>query len=347
MRRVPALLLATLVVALPAQGAEPTPRIKNTKGEIESIAMDGPRVAYAVSGGSGCTKVIVLNVLTRGAAVASGTKTCDADNSSTGAGVREIAVAGLRIAWIVNQGGNSESNDYLYTATLGGARERLVSSAFRSGDVDGVLSGAWIGHLVGSGDRMAVNRFTTNTEGTITQASLQRLDTGLWTLALGIPSLYAASLDLHRVAVLRTDQKVAIYDTETRKLLLTITPTSAREIALRKDYLVVLTRTKTVEVYNSHTGKLLRTWPVAAGASRLDVHSGIAVYAVGRTVFELRLTDGRDAPLATAPRAIEGLEIEAPGVAYAYNTFKSLQDVGNLAFVPLRQATSLLRSGAN
>src|SRR3954451_3988480 len=343
MRRLPGLLLATLLVALPAQAAEPVPRVKNTKGEIESIAMDGPRVAYAVSGGSGCTKVIVLNVLSRAAAVASGPKTCDADNTSTGAGVREIAVAGLRIAWIVNQGGNSESNDYLYTATLGGPRERLVSSAFRSGDVDGILAGAWTGHLVRAADRIAVNRFTTNTEGTITQASLQRLDTGLSTLALGIPSLYAASLDLHRAAVLRTDQKVAIYDTETRKVLLTIAPSSAREIALRKDYLVVLTRAKTLEVYNAHTGVRLRTWPVAAGASRLDVHSGIAVYAVGRTVFEIRLTDGRDAPVATAPRAIEGLEIQAPGVVYAYNTFKSLQDVGNLAFVPLHQATSLFR----
>ena len=240
-------------------------------------------------------------------------------------------------------GRNSESDDYLYTATLAGQRERLVASAFRSGDVDGVLSGAWIGHLVGSGDRMAVNRFTTDKAGTITHASLQRLDTGLTTLALGSPSLYSVSLDLHRVAVLRTDHTVAIYDTESRRLLLTIRPTSAHEIALRKDYLVVLTATKTLEVYNSHTGALLKRWPVAAGASRLDVHSGIAVYAVGRTVFELRLTDGSDAPLATAPRAIEDLQIEAPGVVYAYNTFKGLQDVGNLAFVPLRQATSLLR----
>jgi hypothetical protein len=342
MRRLPVILLASLVVALPARGADPAPRIKNTTGEIESIAMDGARVAYAVKSDT-CTKVIVLNVLTRSAAVVSGVKTCDADNSSTGAGVREIAVAGPRIAWIVNQGGNSESDDYLYTATLGAQRERLVASAFRSGDVDGVLAGAWIGHLVGSGDRIAVNRFTTDKAGTITQASLQRLDTGLTTLALGSQSLYSVSLDLHRVAVLRTDHTVAIYDTESRRLLLTIRPTSAHEIALRKDYLVVLTATKTIEVYNSHTGALLKRWPVAAGASRLDVHSGIAVYAVGRTVFEVRLADGRDAPLATAPRAIEGLEIEAPGVVYAYNTFRKLQDVGNLAFVPLRQATSLLR----
>jgi hypothetical protein len=346
MRWLSALLVATLVVALPAEGAAPSPRIKNTQGSIESLAMDGPRVAYAVEGegATGCTKVFVWNVLTHGGAVVSGRKTCDADSTSTGAGVREIAVAGLRVAWIVNQGGNTESDDYLYTAALGGrATERLVSSAFRSGDVDGTLAGAWLNHLVGGGDRIAVNRFTTDTGGNITQASLQRLELGLSTLAVGIPSLYASSVDLHRVAVLRVDHRVAIYDTETRRLLLTVTPSSAKEIALRKDYLVVLTRTKTLEVYNSHTGALLKTWPVAAGASRLDVHSGIAVYAVGRTVFEIRLTDGRDAPLATAPRMLEGLQVEAPGVVYAYNTFKGLHDVGNLAFVPLRQATFLLR----
>jgi hypothetical protein len=341
MYRLLGLVAAALVLALPAGAAGP--RVKNTKGWIESLAMDGPRVAYAVEGGSGCTKVLVWNVRTEGGAVVSGPKTCDADSTSTGAGVREIAVAGARVAWIVNQGGNSESDDYLYTATLGGQKERLVATAFRSGDVDGTLKGAWMNHLVGAGDRIAVNRFTTDASGTITQASLQRLDTGLTTLVLGKPSLYAASLDLGRVAVLRPDQKVAIYDAATKQLLLTIAPTSAKEVALRKDYAVVLTRTKTVEVYDSHTGLLLRRWPVAAGASRLDVHSGIAAYAVGRTVFAIRLADGRDAPIATAPRAIDGLEIEAPGIVYAYDTVKGLNDLGNLAYVPLLQVDSLLR----
>ena len=340
MHRLLGLLAAALVLALPAGAAGP--RVKNTRGWIESLAMDGPRVAYAVAGSSGCTKVFVWNVRTEAGAVVSGARTCDADNSSTGAGVREIAVAGPRVAWIVNQGGNTESNDYLFTATLGGARERLVASAMRTGDVDGTLSGGWMNHLVGAGDWVAVNRFTTDATGTITQSSLQRLDTGLTTLVLGKPSLYAASLDLGRVAVLRPDQKVAIYDATTKKLLLTIPTTSAKEVALRKDYAVVLTRTKTIEVYNSHTGELLRRWPVAAGAFRLDVHSGIAVYAVGRTVFAVRLIDGHDTPVATAPRAIEGLEIEASGIVYAYNTVKGVRDVGNLAYVPLAQVNSVL-----
>ena len=43
MRGLFALLLATLVVVVPAEAAAPSPRVKNTKGSIESLAMDGPR----------------------------------------------------------------------------------------------------------------------------------------------------------------------------------------------------------------------------------------------------------------------------------------------------------------
>jgi hypothetical protein len=86
----------------------------------------------------------------------------------------------------------------------------------------------------------------------------------------------------------------------------------------------------------------VRALRVAAGAAKLDAHSGIAAYAVGRTVHVLRLADGKDAVLASAARAISGLQVEAAGVAYAYNTVRGTRDVGNLAFVPMRKATSLL-----
>jgi hypothetical protein len=59
-------------------------------------------------------------------------------------------------------------------------------------------------------------------------------------------------------------------------------------------------------------------------------------------VHVLRLADGKDAVLATAPRSIAALQVEAPGVAYAYNTVRGTRDVGNLAFVPMRKATSSL-----
>ena len=337
------LLAAAIPAATAAASASPPAHVKNTNGWIESIAMDGPRLAYAVSGGgSGCTKVFVWNVVTQSAALVSGKATCGADSTSTGGGVTQIAVAGRRVAWIVNEGGNTESFDDLYTATLPFSKERMVASALRVGNVDGTLKGSWLGGLVGGGDRIALNQFTTDSTGTVATAALQRLDAGLKTIAAGKATLRATSLDQHRIAVLRSDQKVALYDTETGHQLLTVAPSSAREVALFRDFVVVLTRTRTVEIFNSRTGAPIRTLPVTPGASKLDVHSGLAVYAVGRTVHVLRLSDGRDVAPSVAPRAITGLEIEAPGIAYSYNTVKGIKDVGNVAFVPTAKATSAL-----
>ncbi len=335
------LLLALAVPAAAAPG--PAAHVKNTNGWISSLAMDGARVAYAVRGGSTCTRVFVWNVRTRAGAVISGRGTCGADSTSTGGGVTEIAVADTRLAWLVNEGGNTESDDTLYTASLPAPQEVRVATALRTGDVDGTLTGRWLGGLVAGGDRIALNQFTTDASGTVSTGALRRLDgRRLVTIAAGTTALHASSLDQRRVAVLRPDQKLALFDTETSRLILTVSPSSAKEVALRKDYLVVLTRTRTLEIFNARTGAVVRTLPVAAGASRLDVHGGVAAYAVGRSVHVLRLADGKDRIVATAPRAIAGLELEAPGVVYAYNTVKGIKDVGNLAFVPMSKATSLL-----
>jgi hypothetical protein len=342
--RIVAFSTLLLALALPA-GAAPAPpaaHVKNTDGWIESIAMDGPRLAYAVEGGTGCTKVFVWNVLTQAGALVSGKGTCGADSTSTGGGVTEISVAGTRLAWIVNLGGNTESDDYLFAASLPHPKEKRIAGTVRAGNVDGTLTGSWLAGLVGGGDRIVLNEFTTDASGTVATAALRRLGTGLKTIAAGPGTLRASSLDRHRVAVLRSDQKVALYDTETGRLLLTAAPSSTREAALFRDYLVVLTRTKTVEVFNAGTGVPVRTLPVAAGAAKLDVYAGLAAYAVGRRVHVLRLSDGRDAVLATTPRAVEGLEIEAPGIAYSYNSVKGIKDVGNVGFVPMRRATSVL-----
>ena len=152
-----------LAVTVPASAAAgPAARVKNTNGWIESVAMDGARVAYAVQGeGPSCTKVFVWNVRTQGGALVSGKGTCGADSTSTGGGVTEIAVAGTRLAWIVNEGGNTESADTLYTASLPAPHERRVANAVRTGNVDGTLTGSWLSGLVGSGDRIALNQFTT------------------------------------------------------------------------------------------------------------------------------------------------------------------------------------------
>jgi hypothetical protein len=344
--RIAAIAAVLLISAVPASAAAgPAAHVKNTNGWIESIAMDGSRLAYAVQNRTGgCTKVLVWNVVTQGGAVVSGKGTCAADSTSTGAGVTAIAVAGTRLAWIVNLGGNTESSDDLYTAMLPAPREKRIASVRRTGNVDGTLTGGWLSGLVGGGGRIAVNQLTTDASGAVSTAALRHVGTvGLKTIAAGKSTLHAGALDRRRIAVLRTDQTIALYNPESGRLLRTIRPSSAREVALHGDNVVVLTRTRTLEIFNARTGAPVRTVPVAPGAAQLDVNSGIAAYAAGRSVHLLRLSDGKDAVLATVPRAIKGLELEAPGVAYAYNTVKGIRDVGNLAFVPMGKATSVLR----
>jgi hypothetical protein len=334
-------MLAALVLALPAAGARSAARVKNTKGWIESIGMDGPRVAYAVHGDT-CTRLFVWNVATQGGALVSSKQTCAADSTSTGAGVREIAVAGLQIAWIVNTGGNTESDDDLYVASLPRPKEQRLTSAIRTGDVDGTLTGGWIGALVGDLDLLAVNTWQTDDIGRVTSAALRRIEKdSLTTISSGLQSYRAASADAGRIAVARQDGTVALYS-GTGRLLRAVVPSSVKEVALQGGDVAVLTKTHTVEVYSAATGKRRATWPVKAGAAQLDLTAGRAVYAVGRTVHVLRLADGKGVTLPPAARAIEDLEIESPGIVYSYNTVKKTREVGNLAFVPMSKAIALL-----
>jgi hypothetical protein len=328
-------LLALVAVGFAAglAGASAVTRVKNTKGWLEAVAMDGPLVAYDIRAqGRGCNKVFAWNVLTGTGALVSGKGTCDADSTSTGAGVRELAVAGNRIGWIVNLGGNTESADLLYAASLPRPKERRLATGVRTGDVDGVLRGTWIGGLVGDGDLLAVNVWVTGASGSAERASLRRVRVGLTSIAKGLPTLVARSADRGRIATLGPSETVNIYSAA-GLLLRTVKPSSAREIALRKDYLVVLTKQRSVEVFNANTGGTVKALPVAAGAAHLDVHTGIAAYAAGRTVHVLRLTTGKDVVIAKAPRAIRMVQIEAPGLVYAYNTVRGAKEVGNLAFV--------------
>ena len=124
-----ALAAAGLLLVAFDGSAATGPRIlqKSTPGEIEALAMDGSRIAYDVSAEYSpkrCNTVYVWNAARGTTTRVSGRQTCGADNTSTGAGVRELALAGSRVAWIVNQGGNSESGDYLYATRRAPGRAR-------------------------------------------------------------------------------------------------------------------------------------------------------------------------------------------------------------------------------
>jgi hypothetical protein len=348
MRLATIVALGVLALAAGAAGAPPAQKARTTPGWVESLAMDGSRIAYDVQGNlapgvNRCNRVYAWNVATGTTTAVSGKRTCEADITSTGAGVSELAVAGPRVAWIVNQGGNSESTDELFTAVLPKPKERKLASALRTRDLGGMLEGDWIGGLVGSGSFLGANRWVTDSTGIVTSARLVAIGARLRTIATGPTTTEAQATDGKLIAVLRGDETVGIYSTA-GKVLRVVKPRSATDVAVRGDYLAVLTKTARLEVRNSHSGRLLHTWVVAKGATSLDVQGGLAVYCAPktgaryplRTVHVLRLKTGRDTVLTTQAHGIVAVQIEAPGVAYAVNTPASR---GAVVFVPMKRVT--------
>ena len=298
----------------------PKPKAKTTAGRVEALAMDGARIAFDVAAGYGsktrCNAVYVWNVARNTTTRASGRETCGADTTSTGAGVRELALAGGRAAWIVNKGGNSESDDYLYASAVTRPRERIVASARRSGSVDGVLTGNWLGGLVGSGSFLAVDHWSTDASGAVATVQLQRVGTRLGGIAEGPETMLAQSTDGRQIAVLRTDSTIGLYSTRGTLLRSVTSRQRAIEVALRRDYLVALTG-GSLEVYNSHSGRLLRTWRVAPGTRSLDVSSGLAAYASGGSVQVVRLSTGKRVLGVRAGAPVSAVQLEPAGLAYA------------------------------
>ena len=255
---------AALALAVPAAMPAPGQQIRHTRGAVESLAADGPVVAYDVEGdqpgGPVCNRVYAWNLATARVIKVSGRGTCDADSSSTGAGVPDLAVAGSRVAWITNIGGNSESNDRLFAATLPRPKERKLAAVSRFGDVDCLLTGRTLGGLVGAGRVLAYNVWTTvvadpgSCRTTTTSGSLRSVGPrGTTLLRAGLDTLVAADADSGRIAVAHSDGTVSLFSS-TGALLQTIGVEPIKEVALSGDRLVVLTKNRRIQVYNAQTG---------------------------------------------------------------------------------------------
>lgn len=335
--------VAALLAAAPvlAGGEAGKPRVKTTKREIQSIAMDGALASYDLKGDyPGCNEVFTWNVNTNGGKIVSGKGTCDANTSSTGGGVTDIAVAGNRIAWITNGGGNTESSDDLYTSTLPKPKEKHLASATRYGDVDGTLDGQWIGGLGGDGNLVAVSTWTTKGDSR-TKGALRIIGAaGLRTIATGAPATISSSVSAGRIAVVRGDGTVALYSSAGR--LLHVYPTDhARDAALTQHRLLALTSTGLQVFDTGPAGKLIATWKAPINAVGLDADGDLAVYTqyckyvdqCGRNLYAVRISTGKTVLITRAPTDILWPQIEPAGVLYAYNTTKGTLVLRSLAQV--------------
>lgn len=336
-----------LVAGAAGRTATSGARIKHVRGGIEALALDGSRVAYD-AGARYLTKppftneVLVWNVRTGRTIRVSGKKTAAADSTSTGAGVFQLAIGGSRVAWLVNEGGNTEGDDYLFTSSLARPKERQVASDIRFGDncpgrSQALCPGHWLGGLVGSGKLIALNRWTTDQNGAVTDGELDLLSgTKLKQIAAGSRTVEAVSADGGRVAVLRSDGTVGLYSS-TGTPLRSVTPTPrAREVALSGRNLVVLRYGGTLARYDSRTGSLARIFTLHGTPTRiqnLDVQGNVAIYTAGRSVRAVNLSSGKDRVVGKLSRGDVALaRIDSVGLAYAGNT--------TLVFVPFERVAA-------
>jgi hypothetical protein len=349
--------LLLLLLALPAAaGQGPIEKMKRTQNPIETFAMDGPRLAYAVEDANGCDRVYVWNVLTGHRARASKGESCDY------ARVVALAVSRGRTAWIEVSCGNSECDYALYSSSFPKLSERRLAVAIRMGDdcsAGGCLMGDWIDGLVGSGKVLAVSRWSVDPNGTFLKGGLYRLGTaGLKRVVAGQNGIIAWAADAGRIAVLRPLGKsarfpavayqgstVGIYSAAGR-LLRSVRPSSAREVAVSGNTLLVLTQIPRLEVYNLRTGTRLHSWKVPHGATNLDTYAGVAVYADHPRgpsvccdpfkVHVLQLTTGKDVIVGRGTFwSGQGLEIEEPGLVYKH-------DPHTFVFLPLKRVLAAL-----
>jgi hypothetical protein len=340
--------LVALTLAAGAGGTttrNPT-KVRYVRSRIEALAIDGNRIAYDVGStlGKNNNKVLVWNVRTGKTTTVSGKRTRTVDGSSTGSGVFQLALAGTHVAWLANVGGNTEGDDYLFSSSATKPKERKLASEQRYGENCAGRSqpncaGGWLGGLAGSGSLMAFNAWTTDDSGAVAGGSLVLLNgTEIKPIATGADTVLAAAADKGRVAVLRPDGTIGLYSSS-GALLRTVTPTSAASVALSGHNLVVLTKTRQLELYYAPSGSLSKTFSVQGRQTpgNLDVQGEIAIYSVGASVHALNLGNGKDRVIGKLSRSIGLAHIGSAGVVYSNTRYASK---GTLVFVPLARVTA-------
>jgi hypothetical protein len=344
--------------ALPSAGATPQERAARATSPIKNFVMDGATVAYSNLPPE--LRVVTWDVRT-------GRQTLVSDGEFAQA-VDGLAVAGTRVAWIAASYGNTEYVASLYTSSITGQGEHLVVRARRYLDEDCSTDppctyGSWVDGLVGSGNLLAVSRWTTDVTNGVETVSRRRLSAigarnHLSTLASGAGAIVAQSSDSGRIAVLRplgnihryprySGSSIGIYSAQGR-LLRELRPPAVdlaksgiartAEVVLDGDHLAILTTHARLKLYNWRNGRLLHSWQLSSGAGHLDLYGQIASYLVTRGIATLtlhvrQLTSGRDVIFRrlSRPSGFVGVGIEKPGLAYAWDGRKG----GNLRFVAM------------
>jgi hypothetical protein len=337
-----------LTMTASANSAKSPAKTRHTQAAVEALTIDGNRIAYDVGStlGKANNRVFVWNVRTGRTTKVSGKHTRTVDDSSTGSGVFQLALAGTRVAWLANVGGNSEGDDYLFTSSVTKPKERQIATVMRNGDNCPGRSlhcaGQWLGGLVGSGSSISLNRWTTDDGGVVTDGGLYALSGAtMKSVATGPDTVQAAAADRGRVAVLRADGSVGLY-TSDGSFLRTVDSLGATAVALSGHSLVVLTKTRMLESYYAPSGTPSKLFSVQGSQAprNLDVQGTIAIYTIGGSVHALNLGNRKDRVVGKLRRGIGAARISSAGLVYSSNRFASK---GTLVFIPFARVAAAVR----
>jgi len=332
----------------PVSGMPPVPRTmilplarKLTLADpVEQVAADGRRaVAYAHTS---CGGVLVWNSRTRRAA-RTPRLWCEGD-------LRQLVLAGSRLAWI--SGVHGASGDYSQLAMLRlGARRSTPVTATLAGSEGG---GDDVGNLTGSGRTIAftfyrdpggrrerrnawllVARNGRRCPVSFDQTTPARLCRRLAAAAGGITT----SVDAGRVLTVAPGGVVRLLSTRGRVLRswrlsrgITYAELGGRTLAAQ--------RGASLTAYDAASGAKKQTRLLAADEGRpprlLDVQGDLATYVTGGAIHLLRLSDGRDVAL-DLPGGAPWLDaqLEPSGLFVTWNQMYHRRP-GRMAFVPMR-----------
>ncbi len=284
------------VLAAGAAAASSKPRILPTTTPVTGLATNGSTVAVATAwSASHCERVLAWNPV-RASLVGLG-KGGRCDQTSTGRGIAGQAIAGTRVAWIADGGGN-QHDAVLYTASLTkpAVTHRLLL-ATRNIDSG---AGNWIGALQGAGSLLVYATWsvcdtgepafrpcpTGVTPGTVYNAKLWRID-GLTTrklIASAPDGLLPVGVAAGRILVARGDgtsfelrgadgHVIQTYQPDAQALQATL-GTKELVLAVRTPLSPPLSKARIqFIVYNLATGAVERTLPVPAAALTITPRS--------------------------------------------------------------------------
>ena len=306
-------LTRTAVAATIARTARPLV----TGGPIRSLSMDGPRVALAVGDTTGrCDRVLYWNVAWNPAQRVSAPSgpTCLVRPQSVE--IPSVAIGGFRAEWLVTQNGHSR---LIAGSPL--CQEWVLGRYGSTGAVSAMAGdGATLAFAATSIGRTRV--FVVN----------GKYRPGAITSGRGRPTLAA---DGSHVAILWPNGRLELRS-RSGVLLGAWQAQPGGAIALQGHELVAL-RSGRLAVYDA--GRLAHTWRVPAHARGIDVQNGVATFAVGSRAVVVDTRTGRTATVGHGAARLTGVQIEGPGLAYAW----SAGSRGTARFLTTRQVELALR----